>query len=425
MNSGPLRSRELGGADPLDTRLGIPTRPFLDRIGLGRFTPLLKRRAAFGLRPGIAPAVVLVPAGFLLGPQMLNVLNLEVLAHMQVGVSLGLALLGIFIGRALAREASKVRLIAAGNLESAATIVIVGFTLWFLITRSQVPVAAHAAIVALCLAITAAASSSHTADPRSDAIARVATRVADFDDLLIIATGAVLLVVIRSSYGPVSPVLLAAPIGIGTAVAIAGLLLFEHSDEESERTLMVLGTVALLGGASAYLMTSSLAAGLVAGVIWTLVPGRADEILTADAQKLQHPLVALLLVTAGAFFVPSSAVLWLLAPYVLFRLVGKMVGAVIASLLLRDVRAFDLAAYLIPPGVIGVGFSLTFMLALPSEAGRIVVSVAAAGTVVSELLAVFLIPAAPPESDDASPPTASAEPTAPTTPTFPTTGASS
>jgi hypothetical protein len=178
-------------------------------------------------------------------------------------------------------------------------------------------------------------------------------------------------------------------------VAIAGLLLFEHSRDESERGLLVLGAVSLLGGASAYLMTSSLAAGLVAGAVWTLAPGRADEILARDAQKLQHPLVALLLVAAGAFFVPQTAVLWLLVPYVLFRLVGKILGATAAVRTLPGIRAFDLAVYLMPPGVIGIGFSLTFMFALPTEAGRLVVSVAAAGTLISELLGMMLIPAAP------------------------------
>lgn len=397
----PLESRELGGADPLDTQLGVSSRPLLDRIGLGRFTPMLQRRAAFGLRPAVAPALILVPAGFLLGPQAANVLSFELLAHLQVGVSLGLALLGIFVGGALAREFRNLRLIAAGTVESAVTIGVVAFALWLLITKSQVPVGAAPLLVALCLAVTAAASAAHTADPRTDERARSASRVADFDDLLLIAVGAILLVVIRGSYGPVSPVLYIAPLVIGGAVALAGILLFEHAALESERGLLVLGAVSLLGGASAYLMTSSLAAGLVAGVIWAAVPGRADAVLARDAQKLQHPLVALVLVTAGACFVPRAAVLWLLAPYVLFRLVGKMVGAYAAGPLLPAMRPGDLSGYLVPPGVIGVGFSLSFMLALPPASGEIVVSVAAAGTVLSEIIALLLFPAAPDEADAA------------------------
>ena len=396
MRREPLRSRELGGADPLDTQLGLP-RPFLERIKLGRFAPLLQRRAALGLRPGVAPAMVLVPAGFILGPHVTNILSIDVLGHLQVGIAIGLALLGVFIGRALVREARTARVIVAGTLEGAATIVVVALALWFLITRSQVPVGGDVLLIAVCLAVTAAASSGHTADPRSDAAARLAARVADFDDLFLIAVGSAALVFIRASYGSVSPMLALAPVAIGGLVAVAGLLLFEHSRDESERGLLVLGTISLLGGASAYLMTSSLAAGLVAGVVWTMAPGRADEILAREAQKMQHPLVALLLVAAGAFFVPDAAVLWLLVPYVLFRLVGKIVGATAAVSALPGIRAFDLAGYLVPPGVIGIGFSLTFMFSLPPEPGRIIVSVAAAGTLLSELLGMFLIPAAPAE----------------------------
>ncbi len=400
MTREPLRSRELGGADALDTQLGLPKPTLLQRLQQSRLGPLVQRRAALGLRPGIAPVIVLVPMGMLLGPQVLNVLSFEVLAHLQVGISIGLALLGIFIGRALTREIRNLRIIMAGNVESAATILIVAAALGFLITRSQVPVGADAMLVALCLAVTAAASSGHTADPRSDAAARIAARVADFDDLLLIAAGTVLLVFIRGTYEPVSPWLVLAPIGIGAIVAVAGLLLFEHSQSESERGLLVLGTVSLLGGASAYLMTSSLAAGVVAGLVWTAFPGRADEIVHREAQKLQHPLVALLLVAAGAFFVPHAAVLWLVVPYVMFRLVGKILGAIASVALLRDIRAVDLASYLVPPGVIGVGFSLTFMSVLPSEAGRIVVSVAAAGALLSEVLGMFIVPATAP--DDAA-----------------------
>ena len=353
----------------------------------------LQRRAAFGLGPGVAPAIALIPAGFLLGPRAANIISADVLAHLQVGVSLALALLGVFVGRALAQEIRNFRLIAAGTIESAVTIAVVAFAVWILITRSAVPVGSPALLIALCLGVTAAASAAHADDPSSGSSSRLATRVADFDDLLLIAMGGVLLVLIRGSYGPVSQVLYVAPIVIGGGVAAAGMLLFERADGEAERGLLVLGAIALLGGASAYLMTSSLAAGLVAGAIWTAAPGRADEIVERSAINLQHPLVGLLLVTAGAFFVPRPEALWLLAPYVLFRLVGKLVGAGAASTVLPGMSSGELAGHLVPPGVIGVGFSLTFMLALPADAGEIVVSVTAAGAFLSEIIALLLFPA--------------------------------
>jgi hypothetical protein len=361
---------------------------------------LLRRRAALGLRPGLASAILLIPAGFLLGPRVTNVISLDVLAHLQVAISLALALLGIFAGRAFAREIRNVRLIAAGTIEAAMTMAVVAFALWFIITRAQVPVATMAVVAALCFAVTAAASAAHSDDTATDSRSTLAARVADFDDLLIIAAGAILLVVIRGTYGPVSAVLYVAPVVIGGAAAIAGLLLFEQTSREAERGVIVLGAVALIGGASAYLMTSSLAAGFVAGFLWTVAPGRSDEIITRAARNVEHPLVALLLLAAGAFFVPRLEALWLVAPYVLFRITGKIAGAWAAAPLLPSMRGSDLVGYLMPPGVIGIGFSLTFMLALPAEAGQILVSVAAAGTFLSELIALLLFPS-PEESKPA------------------------
>ena len=47
--------------------------------------------------------------------------------------------------------------------------------------------------------------------------------------------------------------------------------------------------------------------GLAAGVFWTLAPGRADRIVQDDLKKVQHPLVVLLLLIAGARWAPSLA----------------------------------------------------------------------------------------------------------------------
>ena len=85
--------------------------------------------------------------------------------------------------------------------------------------------------------------------------------------------------------------------------------------------MFVLGALSLAGGAAAYLRVSPLAVGLVAGVFWTVAPGRADRIVHDDLRKVQHPLVVLLLVTAGALWVPIAV----------SRLVARAVPAVPAG----------------------------------------------------------------------------------------------
>ena len=109
-------------------------------------------------------------------------------------------------------------------------------------------------------------------------------------------------------------------------------------------------------------------------------------------RKVQHPLIVILLVTAGASLEVSMAGIWLFAPYVVFRTVGKLSGGWMASRLAQGVASSDLGAYLIPPGVIGIAFALNVLQVAPGAAVPVVFAVSA-GAVVSELLAVIVTPA--------------------------------
>ena len=122
--------------------------------------------------------------------------------------------------------------------------------------------------------------------------------------------------------------------------------------------------------------------------VWTR---SADQIVANDLRRVQHPLVVLLLLTAGALWSPSLLALWLLAPYLLFRIAGKTAGAWAVARLV-DVRAGDLAAFLMPPGVLAVAFALNFRQVLPSASGEILVSTVAMGTAAFELFALAVVP---------------------------------
>ena len=136
---------------------------------------------------------------------------------------------------------------------------------------------------------------------------------------------------------------------------------------------------------------SPLAVGLIAGLFWTVAPGRADRIVQDDLAKFQHPLVVLLLVTAGALWTPSVVGLWLLAPYLLFRLAGKVAGAWVSSRIV-DVSAGDLAAFLVPPGVLAVAFALNFRQLLPADAGDTLLFTVVIGTAAFDLFALAVVP---------------------------------
>jgi hypothetical protein len=180
---------------------------------------------------------------------------------------------------------------------------------------------------------------------------------------------------------------LLATIAAGGAVGLAGWLLFERATP-SERGLFVTGTILLLAGSGAYLGTSPLVSGCVAAVVWVRAPGTADRLTARDLQTLQHPLVALLLVIAGALIEWTAVVVWLTACVVVLRLAAKL----LTSLAVGHRTAIPpalLATVLLQPGVMGIALSLNAGMLLGADY-QWVVSTVAASTVISELLAAWL-----------------------------------
>ena len=419
------RRREIGGADPLDRSLGAPA-----QSPLAWALSALHARSALGLAPSLTPAVVFLPLGLLLGPLASGVLSPLVLNRLEVVVTIALSVLGVLVGVALGRELRAAwPLLVAASLESATTIaVITAGTAYFGYVAKlplEVPLVAMAFVFGLC----GSASSATSAHPDSEPAADVATRVADLDDVLPIVAAAGVVLLLR----PVSlldlSIALLAPIVAGLVVGVLGWLLFERAESGTERAVFVLGSLSVAGGTAAHLGVSPLMVGLAAGVFWTLAPGRADRIVQDDLQKVQHPLVVLLLLIAGARWAPSLAALWWLAPYLLCRLAGKVAGGWMAATLLREkasarektsgmffdnsrdsvelsknipdvfpvpdvfsLRPSDLAAFLMSPGVLAVAFALNFQQILPAEAGTVLLSTVAAGTAVFELFAVGVLP---------------------------------
>jgi hypothetical protein len=148
----------------------------------------------------------------------------------------------------------------------------------------------------------------------------------------------------------------------------------------------------VIGGIAEYLGTSPLACGLAAGYVWARTPGHTDRLARDDLRKVQHPLVVLLLVTAGASLEPSTAGLWLFAPYVLFRIAGKLLGGWLASRVAPGVAPADLGAYLIPPGVLGIAFALNVQQVAGEAAAPLVFAIVA-GAVAAEIVSLVVVPA--------------------------------
>lgn len=358
-------------------------------------TALLRRRAALGLRPVTAPVMLFIPLGILLGPAGAGILSLNVLSHLDAVISIVLATLGVFIGIAAGTQRGAVRrLMAASSVEALITILVVAGTLYLLLGVWGIPLAMPLATAALALGVCASASAAPSVEAADEHARKIAARVADLDDVLPIVLGGVIVSMLAPvERAPVVGALLA--MGLGAAIAFSGWLLLERSTG-AERAVFVLGTLALLGGCAAYLGLSPLLSGLAAGWFWALTPGQTDRVISRELRKVEHPLVVLLLVAAGAGLEASTPGLWLFAPYVVFRIAGKLMGGWAASRIAPGIAPSDLGAYLIPPGVIGIAFALNLQQVAHDAAGALVFAVSI-GAIASELLALVVTPAPVPQ----------------------------
>lgn len=343
------------------------------------------RRSALGLRASSAPALPFILIGMLLGPGALGVLTPGVLARLDPIVSIALAALGIFVGLGIANTepGGRARLYGAALVEVLLTIAVVGTGVYALLHSWQLPVVPGPLLFALVAGICASASAAVRIEGAGHG-AR-ASRIADFDDAPLVVLGTIAVAVCGSR--PVA-VGFAVVAGAALLAGTAGWMLFERARGEAERGAFVAGIVALLGGVGAYTGTSPMLAGTIAALVWAWSPGRADRIIAADFRQLQHPLVALLLVVAGASVQWEARLLWIAAPLVLLRHIGKVLAS-IASAKMIGVPPGLAAMVLLPPGVLGVAVALNVQQAL-STRDLLLVSGVTVATAVSELVSVVL-----------------------------------
>jgi hypothetical protein len=389
-----MRSEEIGGADPLDRSLDAAASSVRPRA----IDILLRTRAALGLQPVTAPALLFVPLGMVLGPSGLGLLSRTAIGHANALVAIGLAALGIFIGMALeVRSARDGRLLAVATVEATTAFGAVFGAALYLLHAWGLPLDLNASIVAVMLGVAASVSAAGAADASVDARHRLATRIADLDDGIAVAGGAIAIATLHGQTPVEVAMSLLVTVAVGLLAGLVGWLLFERAHSPAERAVFVLGAIALAGGGAVYAGGSALLSGGIAGLAWRRLPGDADRIIRADVSRFQHPLVVLLLVIAGALVELTAVVGWLLALFVVFRLAGKVLGALVCSRAVPGIGAADLAAYLVPPGLLGIALAITFVQVSPSPASIAVASAVTLGTLASEILGLAVLPGGPAE----------------------------
>jgi hypothetical protein len=349
------------------------------------------RRSALGIRASSTPALAFILLGFVLGPHGLAVLTPAVIVRLSPVVSIALSALGIFVGLGIAASATaeRTRMMTAALLEVLLTVAVVGGGLYFLLVRWEIATGIDAALFAAILG-TCASASAAVRIAGSGAVARVA-RIADLDDLPLVVLGTIVVALSGSR-----------PSGTGAVVMViasvlaggAGWLLFERARADAERGAFVAGTVILLGGLGAYTGMSPLLGGAVAALVWVWSPGRADRIIASDLRQLQHPLVALLLITAGASIQWQDELLWIAAPLVLLRHLGKLLASIAVAPMVAAPASL-LATVLLPPGVLGVAVALNVQQHLDGRSALLVSSVTVAAAVAEMVSLALALPDTP------------------------------
>jgi hypothetical protein len=316
-----------------------------------------RSRLALGLSPTPHPGIVLLLAGVALGPHGLGLLSDPVLSALDPAVSVALASLGVFIGLDLKLGKTREKwLMAAATAEAGMTVVLVAAGVlaisgWF---------AADASLpwlLAILLGICASTSATAT-DIGPERNSSILSRLGDLDDVLPIALGGIALASMREIAPSAIVWLLLQSTGVALLIGWAGSLLVAQTSSDVEQRSFAIGTLLLLGGAAAYLSLSALFFGLVAGALWSATGSMARDRITRDVRYLQHPLVVLLLVVAGARWEASAAAVGLVAVYLTCRLAGKLAGGWMASRIAGPELPSDLGLYLMSPGVVGIAFAV-------------------------------------------------------------------
>ena len=339
---------------------------------------------------GAAPLSVLLIAGFALGPRGISLLP-SAMPLLDPVVPVALAALGVLLGLAVGdRRTGDRRLPAAAVLHSVVVMLAVAAGIG-LVAFAAMPMESRSfwtltVVSGICAATALTLPSRHALEPRM-----AATRLIELGALLPIVAGGLALAVLRAGTPIGAVVLVAQASGVALMLAAAGWLLLTRASSETEERVFAVSALLLVGGVADALALSALFVGLIAGVFWRIAGRRPRDTIRRDVLFVQHPLLVLVLLLAGARAEPSPAAIGLAAAYVAVRVAAHLAAGALARRVTGAGAPEDLGRYFLAPGVFGVAFALNAVTAIGDDAS-IVHAAVVAGTIGSELVAVVLRP---------------------------------
>jgi hypothetical protein len=338
-----------------------------------------------------APVAVLLTAGIAFGPRGINLLSPATLPFLDPVVPVALAALGVLVGLGVGdRRTDDRRVFAAACLVAAVTMLVVsaGFAVVTLAAMSSIARPFWTLILTsgICAATSLTLPAGNPLEPRP-----ASSRVVELGVLLPIVAGGLMLAWLRTGSSAGAALLVAQASGVTLALAAAGWLLLSRASSETEERVFAVSALLLVGGVADALSLSALFGGLVAGVFWRYAGRHPRDTLSRDVLFVQHPLLVLVLLVAGARADLSSASLALGVGYVVLRVVGLLAGGTVARRVVGVNAPRDLGLYVLPPGVFGVAFALNAVSVVGADASMLLAAVVV-GTIGSELVALRLPP---------------------------------
>jgi len=339
----------------------------------------------FGWSATSLPVAPLLLLGLLLGPHGLFLLTPEALAAVDPALPVAFATLGALLGLMPGLTRLPARPLAAATLAAGVTTTIVAIGFGVGAAAGGELSVGSLWLVPLTLGIAAASS---LIIPASHPPVRGLTPVTLEGETVVAVVFGGLLIAWATQGSVLGTIAWLLQTGaVVTMLGLAGWLLLRRSIVSAERRVFAVATLLLVGGAADALSSSALLGGLCAGLLWNACGGPSRDSLQRDMLYALHPLVALVLVVAGARVEATSATLGLAAAYAALRMLARYATA--SLLIVLDRQATHLHRF--APGIFGVAFVLNASRSLGPDLTT-AVSVVVIGTMLSEVASLLVTP---------------------------------
>lgn len=174
----------------------------------------------------------------------------------------------------------------------------------------------------------------------------------------------------------------------GTLAALIMLIPLKFFKKQSNRLCATVGMVFIAAAASDYFGASSLLTCMIFGAVLANISKDADDVFRI-ADTVTPPVFMLFFVVSGAALditlIPKIGLLGII--YVVFRVIGKFVGAWLGAVIMRapkTVRKY-LGWTLVPQAGVAIGLTLVADTVVPQYAGQIR-AIVLCGTLIYELI---------------------------------------